>query len=98
LVALIAISLPGLLAIGAALSFWSRMREIRHLQKILPGVNASVVGVLAAAFLRPVCSTAIHSVLDGVVAATAFALLTFVKARPWMVVSAAVLVSILVMR
>jgi chromate transporter len=84
LVALIAISLPGLLAIGAALSFWSRMREIRHLQKILPGVNASVVGVLAAAFLRPVCSTAIHSVLDGVVAATAFAMLTFVKARPWM--------------
>jgi chromate transporter len=98
LVALIAIFLPGLLAIGAALSFWSRMREFRPLQKMLPGVNASVVGVLAAAFLRPVSSTAIHSVLDGVVAATALALLTFVKARPWMVVSAAVLVSILVMR
>jgi hypothetical protein len=54
--------------------------------------------VLAAAFLRPVSSTAIHSVLDGVVAATALALLTFVKARPWMVVLAAVLVSVLVMR
>lgn len=98
LVALIAIFLPGLLAIGAALSYWSRMRESRSLQKVLPGINASVVGVLAAAFLRPVCSTAIHSVLDGVVAAAALALLTFVKARPWMIVLAAVLVSVVAMR
>jgi chromate transporter len=98
LVALIAIFLPGLLAIGAALSFWSRMREFRFLQKVLPGINASVVGVLAAAFVRPVCSTAIHSVLDVVVAAAALALLTFVKVRPWMVVMGTVLVSVLVMR
>jgi chromate transporter len=98
LIALIAIFLPGLLAMGAALSFWSRMRESRSLQKVLPGVNASVVGVLAAAFLRPVCSTAIHSVLDGVVAAGALGLLTFVRARPWMVVMATVLVSVLAMQ
>ena len=98
LVALIAIFLPGLLAIGAALSFWSRMRESRSLQRVLPGINASVVGVLAAAFLRPVCSTAIHSMLDVVVAAASLALLTLAKARPWMVVIAAVLVSVLVMR
>jgi chromate transporter len=98
LVALIAIFLPGLLAMGAALSFWSRMRESRSLQRVLPGINAGVVGVLAAAFLRPVCSTAIHSVLDVVVAAGALGLLTLVKARPWMVVIAAVLVSVLVMR
>jgi chromate transporter len=74
------------------------MRESRSLQKVLPGVNASVVGVLAAAFLRPVCSTAIHSVLDGVIAAGALGLLTFVRARPWMVVMAAVLVSVLAMQ
>ena len=98
LVALIAIFLPGLLAMGAALSFWSRMRESRSLQRAVPGINASVVGVLAAAFLRPVCSSAIHSVLDVVVAAGALGLLTFVKARPWMVVIATVLVSVLAMR
>jgi chromate transporter len=98
LVALIAIFLPGLLAMGAALSFWSRMRESRSLQRVVPGINASVVGVLAAAFLRPVCSSAIHSVLDVVVAAGALGLLTFVKARPWMVVIATVLVSVLAMR
>ncbi len=98
LVALIAIFLPGLLAMGAALSFWSRVRESRFLQKALPGINASVLGVLAAAFLRPVCSTAIHSVLDVFVAAAALALLTLGKMRPWMVVAGVVLASILIRR
>jgi chromate transporter len=87
LVALVAIFLPGLLAMGAALSFWSRVRESRFLQKALPGINASVLGVLAAAFFRPVCSTSIHSVLDVLVAAAALALLTLGKVRPLMVVS-----------
>ena len=98
LVALIAIFLPGLLAMGAALSFWSRVRESRFLQKALPGVNASVLGVLAAAFLRPVCSTAIHSALDFLVAAAALALLTLGKVRAWMVVAGVVLASILILR
>jgi chromate transporter len=98
LVALIAIFLPGLLAMGAALSFWSRVRESRFLQKALPGINASVLGVLAAAFLRPVCSTAIHSVLDVFVAAAALALLTLAKVHPLMVVLVVVLASILIIR
>jgi chromate transporter len=98
LVALIAIFLPGLLAVAAALSFWSRLREFRFLQTALPGINASVLGALAAAFLRPVCSTAIHSVLDLLVAAAALALLTLGKVRPWMVVLAAVLASVLIAR
>jgi chromate transporter len=96
--ALIAIFLPGLLAMVAALSFWSRIRESRVLQTALPGVNASVVGVLAAAFLRPVCSTAIHSVLDLLIAAAALALLTIGKVRPWRVVLLAVLASVLIER
>lgn len=98
LVALIAIFLPGLLAMGAALSFWSRVRGSRFLQKALPGINASVLGVLAAAFLRPVCSTAIRSVLDVFVAATALVLLTLGKVRPWVVVAGVVLASILILR
>lgn len=98
LVALVAIFLPGLLAVTAALAFWSRLRESRLLQTALPGINASVLGVLAAAFLRPVCSTAIRSLLDLLVAAAALALLTIGKVRPWMVVLAAVLASILIAR
>ena len=98
LVALVAIFLPGLLAMVAALSFWSRIRESRPMRTTLPGVNASVLGVLAAAFLRPVCSTAIHSAADLLVAAGALGLLTIGKVRPWMVVLAAVLASVLMPR
>ena len=98
LVALIAIFLPGLLAMTSALSFWSRMRDSRALRTTLPGINASVLGVLAAAFLRPVCSTAIHSVPDLLVAGAALALLTIGNVRPWMVVLAAVAASVLMLR
>jgi chromate transporter len=98
LVALIAIFLPGLLAVVAALSFWSRIRESRPLQTTLPGINASVLGILAAAFLRPVCSTAIHSLPDLLVAAAALALLTMGRVRPWMVVLATVAASVLMLR
>jgi chromate transporter len=93
--ALIAIFLPGLLAMVAALSFWSRIRQSRSLQTVIPGINASVLGVLAAAFLRPVCSTAVHSALDLLVAVVGLVLLTLGKVRPWMVVLGAVLVSVL---
>ena len=98
LVGLIAIFLPGLLAMTAALSFWSRIRDSRALRTTLPGINASVLGVLAAAFLRPVCSTAIHSALDFLLAAAALALLTIGNVRPWMVVLAAVIASVLMLR
>jgi len=93
--ALIAIFLPGLLAMVAALSFWSRIRQSRSLQTVIPGINASVLGVLAAAFLRPVCSTAVHSALDLLVAVVGLVLLTIGKVRPWMVVLGAVLASVL---
>jgi chromate transporter len=98
LVALVAIFLPGFLAMVAALTFWSRIRESRPLRTTLPGINASVLGVLVAAFLRPVCSTAIHSAADVLVAAGALALLTIGKVRPWMVVLAAVVASVLMLR
>jgi chromate transporter len=98
LVALVAIFLPGLLVMVAALSFWSRIRESRPLRTTLPGINAGVLGVLAAAFLRPVCSTAIHSLPDLVVAAAALALLTLGKVHPWIVVLATVVASGLMLR
>jgi chromate transporter len=98
LVALIAIFLPGLLAIAAALSFWSRIREFHVLHRALPGINASVLGVLASAWLRPVCSTAIHSAVDLLVAAVALVLLTAGKVHPLVVVVAVVVVSVVMVR
>ena len=88
LLALIAIFLPGLLAVVAVLPFWSELRQRAPVQAILRGVNAAVVGVLIAAWIRPVCSSALHSYFDVAIALVAlFALLRW-RLPPWIVVLA----------
>jgi chromate transporter len=91
--ALLAIFLPGLLIIVAVVPFWNKLRQRSAIQSVLRGVNAAVVGVLIAAFIRPVCSSALHSAFDVAVAATAFALLVCWKLPPWIIVVAAAAVS-----
>jgi hypothetical protein len=56
--------MPGLLAMAAVLPFWSSQRESVAIQGELKGINASVVGVLAAALYRPLWTTAIHTTTD----------------------------------
>jgi chromate transporter len=87
---LIAIFLPGMLLLIAALPFWTTLRTRPRLQAALRGISASVLGVLFAAWVRPVCSTAIHSYADALIAAAAFLALTRFKAPPWAVVLATV--------
>jgi chromate transporter len=88
LTALVAIFLPGLLLMITALAFWSEMRRSYPVANSLRGINASVVGVLTAAFIRPVCTAALHSLLDVLIVVGALALLTVGKARPIVVVIA----------
>jgi chromate transporter len=93
--ALAAIFLPGLLIIVAVVPFWNDLRQRAPVQSALRGVNAAVVGVLIAAFIRPVCSSALRTAFDLAVAAAAFALLVRWKLPPWMVVVAVASVSAL---
>jgi chromate transporter len=86
--ALVAIFLPGLLIIVAVLPFWNRLRQSSRIQSSLRGVNAAVVGILLAAFIRPVWSSAVHSVFDLLLAAISFALLLRYKLPPWLIVVA----------
>jgi chromate transporter len=92
-IALVAIFLPGLLVIVAVLPFWNELRQRALVQASLRGVNAAVVGILVAAFIRPVWSSAVHSPLDLTVALAAFALLMRWKVSPWIVVVSAASVS-----
>jgi chromate transporter len=92
-VSLVAIFLPGLLVIVAVLPFWTSLRQRPQVQAILRGVNAAVVGVLISAFIRPVCSSALHSVYDVAVAVVALALLVRGKIAPWITVVAVASVS-----
>ncbi len=94
-IALIAIFLPGVLIIVAILPFWNDLRERPMIQLALRGVNASVVGILIAAFIRPVWRSAIHSVFDFAVSAIAFALLVRWKVSAWIIVGAVASVSAL---
>jgi chromate transporter len=93
--ALIAIFLPGMLLLTAALPFWATLRTRPRLQAALRGVNASVVGVLFAAWLHPVSTTAIHSPADVLIAAGAFLALVHLQAPPWAIVLATVALAML---
>ncbi len=92
-VSLVAIFLPGLLIIVAVLPFWNGLRQRPKIQATLRGVNAAVVGVLISAFIRPVCSSAVHSVYDVGVAVAALLLMVRWKVAPWIIVAAVASVS-----
>lgn len=86
LLALVAIFLPGLLILVAALPFWDVMRTRPLAQAGMRGANAAVVGILAAALYDPVWTSAVLRPLDFGLAAAGFVALVQFKAPPWMVV------------
>ena len=86
LIALAAVFLPSFLLVLGLLPIWDRVRTIQSVRRALMGVNAAVVGILLAALYDPVFSGAISSAPDFALAAAAFALLSFWKVPPWLVV------------
>ena len=86
LIALGAIFLPSFLLVWGALPFWSRLRGLPGAAAALAGVNAAVVGLLAAALYDPIATTAIARPLDLAVVAAAWALLALVRLPAWAVV------------
>lgn len=91
----LAIFLPGMLVLIAALPWWSSMGARPPLRRAIAGVNAGVVGVLAAAWLDPVATSAVHGPVDALFAAALFALLVGLRWPPWAVVAAALLAGVL---
>ena len=85
---LVGIFLPGLLILVAALPFWQALRERPFAQAMVRGVNAAVVGLLAAALYQPVWTGAVGSSADFAVALAGFMLLTVWRAPPLVVVIA----------
>jgi chromate transporter len=94
--ALMALFLPGLLLMAAVLPFWTAFRSNLLIRSLLRGVNASVVGVLAAALYRPLWSSTIHSITDFLIVLAAFVLLIRFKVQPWIIVLGVTFVSSLV--
>jgi len=86
LIALLAIFLPGLLLATAVLPLWSTVRAHTSIRRAMNGINAAVVGILAAAFIRPVVSSTVHTWIDLGLAIAAFFALVLFKLPPWLVV------------
>jgi chromate transporter len=86
LVALIAIFLPGMLLLLAALPFWHRLRRVGMAHAMMRGVNAAVVGLLGAAFYDPIWVSSIGARSDFALAAVGFILLTRWRMPPLVVV------------
>ncbi|APA84720.1 chromate efflux transporter [Paraburkholderia sprentiae WSM5005] len=86
LLATLGIFLPGLLLVVAALPWWQALRARAAMSAALAGVNAAVVGLLAAALYSPVWTSAVLSPTDFAVACIGFLLLMRWKVPPLAVV------------
>ena len=92
--ALVAIFLPGLLILTRTLPFWDRFRMRADAQGVMRGVNAAVVGLLAAALYDPLWKSSILDWSDLALALAGFALLTMLRWPPLAVVAAMVAASV----
>lgn len=68
LIALLSLFLPGFLLVAAADPLWARLRASARAQGVVRMASAAVVGVLAAAWITPVASSALSSPLDAAIA------------------------------
>jgi chromate transporter len=75
IIALLALFLPGFLLLLAVLPVWSRLLQRPSAASTMAGINAAVVGLLAAAFYDPVLTQGIRGLTDIAIAAVGFALL-----------------------
>ena len=86
-VATIAIFLPGFLLMAAILPLWGGLARFTAAPRMLAGINAAVVGLLAAALYDPVLTTAISSVADVLIAGAAIVFLLISRRTPLWVVA-----------
>ena len=86
LIALVAIFLPGLLLVLGVWPFWQRLRRPSAAGAALRGANAAVVGVLAAAFCRPVFPAGVTDARSLALAVLLFAGLQWGRGPAWAVV------------
>jgi len=85
-IGLAGIFLPGILVLMGTLPFWDSFRTKAFAQAVMRGVNAAVVGLLAAALYNPVWTSSVKAPADFAVALVGFVLLAVWKAPPLVVV------------
>lgn len=97
ILALLAIFLPSALLVVGGLPFWDALRGSPTARRALLGVNAAVVGLLAAALYDPVFTAGVTSPRHMAVAAACFVALANWQLPAWLVVIAAGFLGFLVL-
>jgi chromate transporter len=80
--ALVFIFAPGLLLVAGALPLWGALVGRPGAARAVAGINAAVVGLLAAALYDPLWTSAVHGIADAAIAAAGFVLLALLRAPP----------------
>lgn len=96
-IALVAVFLPAALLVIGTLPLWQRLAGHRVARRALSGLNAGVVGILAAALYTPVFTAGITSPLTLVIGSAAFVALSVWRLPTWAVVIAAGLLGLIVL-
>ena len=93
-IALVCIFLPGLLLAAGILPFWNRLTRSPRALASLAGINASVIGVLAAALYRPGWTSAVHAPVDFLLLVLALIALLRFHIAPWLLLLAALAITL----
>ena len=86
LLSLCALFLPGFLLLLALLPLWQSLQNNSVIQKALSGINAAMVGLLAAALYQPIWQHVVLSFADIMIATTGFILLHIYRLSPVVIV------------
>lgn len=92
---LAAIFLPGLLLVSGCLPWWGSILRSPHATRALAGINAMVVGLLAAALYHPVWTGAVHGTGDFAIVLIAFGMLCVTRIAPIVAVVWCIMASVL---
>jgi chromate transporter len=91
---LISIFLPGVLILYGALPFWGALRQRTGARAMMRGVNAAVVGLIAAALYGLVATGSVGNMTDAGIALAGFVVLTVWRFPALLVVLLTVLGSV----
>ena len=86
LVCLFFIFLPSFLLVIGILPIWQELKKIDVIIRAFKGINASVIGLLVAAFYNPIILSSLRVIEDLVLIIIAFIVLFFTKIPQWLAV------------
>ncbi len=90
-----AVFIPGFLLLFSALPFWNQLSSWHPARTSMAGINAAVVGLLAATLIDPLWVSSVHTPLDFIIVLAAFVFLKKRLIPVWGIVLAVALLCVI---